>query len=169
MRTLIVALCCVSAQAGTILYTDSGTFSGSTPSTVFSRPSETWAFSFQANTDPTPLTDVGMGGFSFTFSDFSYSLDGSPVAITPTLIRFFSATNSGGFGICFSGPLFRRALRDWRPMVPRCTLERLPTRCRYRAPSRRLPARLASFWVLAPTSSQIPPYRPLPSPNHRPY
>jgi len=33
-----------------------------------------------------------MGGFDFTFSNFSYSLDGSPVAIAPTFIRFFSPT-----------------------------------------------------------------------------
>lgn len=44
-----------------------------------------------------------MGGFDFAFSDFSYTLDGSPVAITPTFIRFFSATNGGGFEICFNG------------------------------------------------------------------
>lgn len=109
MRTLTIALfalCCVSAHAGTILYTDSGTFSGSTPSTVFSGPDETWAFSFLANTNPAPLSDVGMGGFSFTFSGFSYSLDGSPVVAPPTLIRFFSGTNFGGFAICFNGATF---------------------------------------------------------------
>jgi PEP-CTERM motif len=33
-------------------------------------------------------------------------LDGSPVAITPTFIRFFSGTNGGGFAICFDGTTF---------------------------------------------------------------
>lgn len=45
----------------------------------------------------------GLGGFNFAFSNFSYSLNGSPVAITPTFIRFFSPGNGGGFLICFNG------------------------------------------------------------------
>jgi hypothetical protein len=96
--------CCVPAHASTILYTDSGTFTASTPSDSFgfSGPSETWAFSFEADTQPT-VSNFGMGGFDFAFSDFSYSLDGSPVSITPTFIRFFSAPNGGGFEVCFNG------------------------------------------------------------------
>src|ERR1700733_15309546 len=103
----ILALCWVPGRATTISYSDSGTFSASTPSDAFgfSAPSETWAFSFEANSNPA-VSDVGMGGFSFTFSDFSYLLDGSPVAITPTFIRFFSGTNGGGFAICFDGTTF---------------------------------------------------------------
>jgi hypothetical protein len=91
----------VSAHAGTIFYSDSGTFSASTASSVFSGPSETWAFSFQADTNPVPLSNVGDGGFSFTFSNFSYFLGGSQDPITPVFIRFFSDANGGGFGICF--------------------------------------------------------------------
>ena len=56
---LVFALCCVSAQAGTITYSDSGTFTALTPSTAFSGPSETWAFAFQANTHPTVLGSNG--------------------------------------------------------------------------------------------------------------
>lgn len=95
------------AQADTLTYTDSGTFTASTPSDAFgfSGPNETWAFSFQADTNPV-VSDTGMGGFSFAFSDFSYSLGGSAVAITPTFIRFFSGTNGGGFAICFDGTTF---------------------------------------------------------------
>jgi hypothetical protein len=104
----VLTLCWASAYADTIItYSDSGTFSASTPSDSFgfSGPSETWAFSFQADINPV-VSDTGMGGFSFAFSDFSYLLDGSPVAITPTFIRFFSATNFGGFAICFDGMTF---------------------------------------------------------------
>jgi hypothetical protein len=88
------------AYAGTITYSDSGTFSSATPSSDFSGPSETWAFSFQADANPT-VSDVGNGGFDFAFSNFSYFLSGSPDAITPTAIRFFSLANGGGFFICF--------------------------------------------------------------------
>jgi hypothetical protein len=103
----VFALCWVPARASTILYTDSGTFSASTPSDAFgfSGPSETWAFSFEADSNPV-VSDTGMGGFSFAYSDFSFTLDGSPVAITPTFIRFFSGTNGGGFAICFDGTTF---------------------------------------------------------------
>lgn len=98
----------VCARADTIIsYSDSGTFSASTPSDAFgfSGPSEVWAFSFLADINPV-VSDTGMGGFSFAFSDFNYTLDGSPVAITPTFIRFFSGTNFGGFAICFDGTTF---------------------------------------------------------------
>lgn len=102
---LLLALsvaCWVPAHAETISYTDSGTFSSSTAASAFSGPSETWAFSFQADINPTALA-FGNGGVSFAFSDFSYFLDGSSVAITPSFIRFFSASNGGGFLICFNG------------------------------------------------------------------
>jgi hypothetical protein len=98
----VFALCSVSANADIISYSDSGTFSSSTPSSTFSAAGETWAFAFQADSHPA-VSEFGMGGFDFAFSDFSYSLNGSPVAITPTFIRFFSAGNGGGFEICFNG------------------------------------------------------------------
>lgn len=104
---LLLALSGSLASAGIITYSDSGTFSSSTPSDAFgfSGPSETWAFSFQADSNPV-VSESGMGGFSFAFSDFNYTLDGSHVAITPTFVRFFSGTNGGGFAICFDGTDF---------------------------------------------------------------
>jgi hypothetical protein len=99
-RILGFAFLTLAAHAGTILYSDSGTFSGSTPSTEFSGPTENWAFSFEADSNPTVLS-FGNGGFDFAFSNFSYALNGAPVAITPTAIRFFTAANGGGFFICF--------------------------------------------------------------------
>lgn len=102
---LLAGLCCASVHADTIVsYSDSGVFSASTGSDAlgFSRPSETWSLSFQADSNPAVITS-GMGGVSFAFSSFSYTLDGSPVAISPTFIRFFSETNGGGWLICFSG------------------------------------------------------------------
>lgn len=100
---LIAAMGAPAAHANTISYSSSGTFSGATPNSTFSGPSKTWAFSFQADSNPVVL-EFGNGGFDFAFSDFSYSLNGSPVAITPTAIRFFTAANGGGFFICFVTP-----------------------------------------------------------------
>ncbi len=61
-----------------------------------------WAFSFEADTDPV-VSEFGNGGFDFAFSNFSYSLNGSPIAIAPISVRFFTAANGGGFFICFGG------------------------------------------------------------------
>jgi len=102
----VLALCCLSAHADTLLsYSDSGTFSPGTTSDAlgFSAPSETWAFSFDATTNPTNVLESGMGGFNFAFSNFHYSLNGSTVAITPTFVRFFPESNGAGFEICFTG------------------------------------------------------------------
>ena len=103
MLLMVFALLVLPAHAGTIFYSDSGTFSGPTPSTAFSGPSQAWAFSFQADTNPAVL-EFGNGGFDFAFSNFNYSLNGSTVAITPTSIRFFTAANGGAFFICFGPP-----------------------------------------------------------------
>jgi len=102
LTVTFLTVCCVSATAGTITYNDSGTFSAATPLSTFSAPSASWAFSFQADTKPGVITS-GAGGVTFDFSGFSYTLNGSTVAITPTFIRFFSVTNGGGFEICFTG------------------------------------------------------------------
>jgi hypothetical protein len=99
---LVFVLCSMAAHAATISYSDSGTFTASTPTTPFSGPSEAWAFSFQANTNPTVL-ESNAGSFDFAFSNFSYSLDNSPVAIVPTFIRFGSSTPGGGWLMCVNG------------------------------------------------------------------
>jgi len=69
----ILVFAWVPAWSSTIFYSDSGTFTASTPSTSFSGPSETWEFSFEADSNQTDLESI-------TFSDFTYSLDGSPDA-----------------------------------------------------------------------------------------
>ena len=87
------------AHAGTILYSDNGTFSAATPTTTFSGPNRTWSFSFQVDSSPVVSVNPGFG-FSPVFSNFSYSLDGSPVAVTPTSLSFFNAASGGGFSFC---------------------------------------------------------------------
>jgi len=39
--------------------------------------------------------------FSPVFSNFSYTLNGSPVVVTPTSLSFFNAASGGGLGFCF--------------------------------------------------------------------
>jgi PEP-CTERM motif len=97
----VLVLCWVPAHAGTITYTDSGTFTASTPTTTFSGPSETWAFSFQVDSSPVVSNPQSGMGFSPVFSNFSYILNGSSVAVTPTSLIFFNAALGGGFGFVF--------------------------------------------------------------------
>jgi hypothetical protein len=85
----VLALYCVPAHADTISYTV-GIVSLST------------TISLQADSNPAVL-EFGNGGFDFAFSDFSYLQNGSPVGMTPTFVRFFTAANGGGFEICFNG------------------------------------------------------------------
>ena len=98
----LFALCWVTAHAAIISYSDSGTFTAATPSTPFTGPSATWSFAFQADTHPTVLESDAVS-LDFAFSNFNYVLNGSPVAITPTFIRFGSATLGGGWLMCFNG------------------------------------------------------------------
>jgi hypothetical protein len=63
---VLVLCCCAPARADTISHTASGTFSASIPSSTFTGPSETWAFAFQADTNPTIL-EFGNGGSTSRF------------------------------------------------------------------------------------------------------
>src|SRR5262249_21159713 len=100
----LAILFAASAAAGTILISSGGTFNNpSTPSSAFSGPNEPWNFSFLVDSNPvvSNVTLGGFAGFDAAFSNFSYLLNGSPVAITPTFIHFTSAANQGMFEICF--------------------------------------------------------------------
>ena len=97
-----VLLIAASLSASTITISDSDTFSSTTGSSAFSGPDETYSFSFVVNTTP-GVSNVDPGNyFDVDFSDFTYTLDGSPVTITPVDIRFFNASQLGGFEICFT-------------------------------------------------------------------
>jgi hypothetical protein len=100
----VLAFCWVPAHASTIFYSDSGTFSGSTPSSVFSAANEAWTIAFQVDNNPivSKVSGAMSGNFDVAFSNFSYSLNGSPVVIMPTDIRFFGIGAQGGFEVCFS-------------------------------------------------------------------
>ena len=97
-----VPLFAVSLSASSITISASGEFVAGTLTSPFSAPDETWSFSFVVDTNP-GVSNVNLGNyFDVDFSDFTYDLDGSPVAITPEDIRFFSTSQYGGFSICFT-------------------------------------------------------------------
>jgi len=131
-RMLVFALLALPAHAGTITYSDSGTFSASTPTTTFSGPSKTWAFSFQVDSSPV-VSNFNLGmGFGPAFSNFSYTLDGSPVAVTPISLSFWNAAVGGGFTFCFiatPSPCTALSLENFVPPGPQMYtgLESAPT------------------------------------------
>ena len=101
---LLAAACLTisTLSASTIEISANGRFSNTTAVSSFSGPDETWAFAFDVDTTPA-VSNVNPGNyFDAAFSDFRYFLDGSPVAITPVDIRFFSLIQYGGFNICFT-------------------------------------------------------------------
>jgi hypothetical protein len=106
VRFLTFLVFAASLSAGPITISDSGTFSGSTPTTTFSAPSETWSFAFTVASNPVvsnviPNGTLG-GQFDVPFSGFTYSLNGSAVAVTPTEVTFFSAALGGMFEVCLT-------------------------------------------------------------------
>jgi hypothetical protein len=95
-------LSAVSLSAAAITYETGGTFNSSTAASAYSGPDETWSLSFVVDTNPA-VSEVNPDGyFDADFSDFSYTLNGAPVAIQPVDIRFFSAVQYGGLDICFT-------------------------------------------------------------------
>jgi PEP-CTERM motif len=101
LTSLLAILLAASASAEPISISGSGTFSSSTPSHPFSGPSDTWAFAFLVDSNPV-VSNVASGQtFDVAFSNFSYLLNGSAVAISPADIKFFNTATEGMFEICF--------------------------------------------------------------------
>jgi hypothetical protein len=96
------SLAASTLSASTIVISGSGEFNNTTGVSAFTAPNGTWAFSFDVNTYPSVSNVSPDNYFDAAFSDFTYDLNGSPVAITPVDIRFFSTPQDGGFNICFT-------------------------------------------------------------------
>jgi hypothetical protein len=101
LTSLLAVPFATSASASPISISGGGTFSASTASSPFTGPSQTWNFAFLVDSNPV-VSNVNSGSFDPAFSNFSYVLNGSPVAITPVEIKFFDAAVTGMFAICFS-------------------------------------------------------------------
>ncbi len=89
-----------SMSAGTITYSDSGTFSAATPTSTYSAPNETWSLSYSGDTNPVVFGIQPGNYFSADFTGLAYSLNGSALAITPSNIEFFSSGDAGMFNLC---------------------------------------------------------------------
>ncbi len=102
MRYFLVFLLAVSVSASPLAVSATGDFSSSTPASAFSQPGGSWSLSFDIASNP-PVTNVATGsGFDVSYSDFVFSVNGSPVTTPVAAIRVFNSSISGLFSVCFT-------------------------------------------------------------------
>jgi hypothetical protein len=90
------------AVAETLLVSTSGVFGSSVTTGQLTGPNQSWAMAFDVDGNPA-ATNTDSFGFDAPFSNFSYLLNGSPVAASPESIRFYTDPDGGLFTIFF-GP-----------------------------------------------------------------
>jgi hypothetical protein len=101
---LFLTVTATSVSAGQLLVTASGVFgsfsSDFTPTTDFTAPDAAWSLSFQVSSNPV-VSDTSVGvQFAPVFSDFTYTLNDSPVVLNPAEILFFASGFNGLFNVC---------------------------------------------------------------------
>lgn len=102
----IAALAFLSVQAKGQVWTfsGSGTWASNAPNSKWTAPNSPWQFSVQLSLSPlppapgsgSPCCPPGATAFDVYFSNFSYSLNGSPVSTAPLLIGYYTASAGGG-------------------------------------------------------------------------
>jgi hypothetical protein len=99
---LLLPLACF----GQLTVSESGVWSASAPTTTWSAPGASWSYSFVVAANPTVLSSVPGQHFVAPFSNFTYTLNGSPVATTPGTIAWFSTAQGGLITINSAGAQF---------------------------------------------------------------
>lgn len=90
---LVVSL--TGLQAGPLLVSSSGLFSSGAPSSTWTQPNASWAFSFTVDSVPA-VSLADSEGVTVAFGSFSYLLNGISVPTSPSSIRFFAFPSSAG-------------------------------------------------------------------------
>lgn len=83
------------AAVAAAVFTGSGTWDSTTPTTGISAPGASWSFGFQ-------LPNVVPDNPTTSIASFTYVLNGMPVVLAPASIEFFAAVDSGMFDIHFA-------------------------------------------------------------------
>jgi hypothetical protein len=102
-----IALCSVGASADTTyLVSESGVFAANAPVTAESAPNAPFSFSFLIAATPvinfvTNFTGPDCG-FDTQFSDFNYTLNGSPVAVVGPDVEYYGSAFGGGGSVSFA-------------------------------------------------------------------
>ena len=83
----------------------SGVWAHTAPTTAYSAPDASYSFSFQLPKIYSPGNDAdGRGtdiGTSDDFSNYNYTLGGTPVAGRPVYVYFYSVAYGGGFALAY--------------------------------------------------------------------
>lgn len=90
-----------SALASTLLVSDTGTFSSTTPVSSISTPGGSFSLSFNVSSTPTVSSVVSGVEFDVAFSSFTYLLNGTAVSTSVGGITFFNSSSLGLFNVCF--------------------------------------------------------------------
>ena len=116
-----------TASASMLTVSVSGQFGSGVTADQLAAPDATWAISFDVASNPV-AANTDAFSFDAPFSDFSYLLNGSAVALSPQSIRFFESGDGGLFTLFF-GPrrVSSTACRFPNSASPgiRCSQERL--------------------------------------------
>ncbi len=92
---VMLALAAGGANAAQVVIFGSGTFGDFAPSTATTAPNGTWSFSFNL---PNPIASNPV----YEVTNFSYSLNGTPIAIGLSNLEFFNADDRGLFDLNFT-------------------------------------------------------------------
>jgi hypothetical protein len=102
MALLITA--CGLASAGTLLVSASGQFSSTDTADSLVAPNGLFSLAFSVDSNPTPLEADSLG-FDVPVNYFAYDLNGVPVSVTPSEIRFDTLANGGLFDVTIGSGL----------------------------------------------------------------
>jgi hypothetical protein len=100
---ILVLSICALASADPLLVTAGGIFSAADSADTFVAPGDPFDLSFAVDSNPViPTSDHTLNSFDIPVTDFQYTLNGTPVSVTPTDIRFFTSALGGGFEVDFA-------------------------------------------------------------------
>ena len=110
-RTLLLPILTLSisalASASTLTITAGGTFSPTDTADTYVTPNSIFSLSFLVASNPViPPADFTTVSFDVPVADFKYTVNGTPVNVTPGEITFDTSGNGGGFSVDFSNAEF---------------------------------------------------------------
>jgi RHS repeat-associated protein len=102
LACLALSLSTAPASANVFMVSAAGQFGSGVIADQLAAPNASWGVTFAVNSDPA-AANTDAFGFDAPFSDFSYRLNGSALAVAPESIRFFTSDDRGLFTVFF-GP-----------------------------------------------------------------
>ena len=86
-----------SAYAANVTITTGSTFPNTAPVSTYTAPGGTWTLTFQVASQP--VASSFNGGFTTTYTNGVFTLNGTPITLTGSSISFYPFSNGGGFSM----------------------------------------------------------------------